>query len=60
MSCPICQKPPIAAYRPFCCKRCADLDLAKWLSGAYSVPIDGADEDDLPEDPFVNSEPQRH
>ncbi|HBS39712.1 MAG TPA: DNA gyrase inhibitor YacG, partial [Rhodobacteraceae bacterium] len=51
MSCPICQKPPLAAYRPFCCKRCADLDLAKWLSGAYSVPIDGADEDDLPEDP---------
>ncbi len=38
MACPICSKPTLAEYRPFCCKRCADIDLAKWLSGSYAVP----------------------
>jgi endogenous inhibitor of DNA gyrase (YacG/DUF329 family) len=33
------------AYRPFCSKRCADLDLARWLTGAYAVPSE--DPDDL-------------
>lgn len=38
MSCPICQKPTVREYRPFCSKRCADVDLAKWLTGSYAVP----------------------
>lgn len=38
MSCPICKKDTIAAYRPFCSKRCADIDLGKWLKGGYAVP----------------------
>ncbi|KZY27585.1 MULTISPECIES: DNA gyrase inhibitor YacG [unclassified Sulfitobacter] len=38
MSCPICHKPAQKAYRPFCSRRCADLDLARWLNGAYSTP----------------------
>ena len=46
MSCPICQKPVEQGYAPFCSKRCADLDLWRWLNGAYSVPCD----DDLPEE----------
>ncbi|MDE0695590.1 MAG: DNA gyrase inhibitor YacG [Boseongicola sp.] len=46
MSCPICQKPAKEGYAPFCSKRCADLDLWRWLNGAYSVPCD----DDLPEE----------
>lgn len=37
-TCPICEKPTVPAYRPFCSRRCADVDLAKWLSGGYSVP----------------------
>lgn len=36
--CPICGKPPQAEYRPFCCKRCADVDLQRWLSGGYAIP----------------------
>ena len=36
--CPICRKPSEAAYRPFCSKRCADIDLHRWLSGSYAVP----------------------
>lgn len=38
MSCPICGEETARAYRPFCSRRCADLDLAKWLNGAYAVP----------------------
>ena len=40
MSCPICGKPAVAAYRPFCSRRCADVDLNRWLGGAYRVPTD--------------------
>jgi uncharacterized protein len=36
--CPICGKPASTDYRPFCGKRCADLDLGRWLKGAYAVP----------------------
>ena len=45
MSCPICGEPTVQSYRPFCSKRCADLDLAKWLNGSYSVPSE--DQEDL-------------
>ena len=36
--CPICKKPSLRAYFPFCSKRCADVDLNRWFSGAYSIP----------------------
>jgi endogenous inhibitor of DNA gyrase (YacG/DUF329 family) len=36
-SCPICRKPVVDKFRPFCSKRCADVDLNRWLSGAYVV-----------------------
>ena len=38
MNCPVCDKPTERRYRPFCSRRCADLDLAKWLSGSYAIP----------------------
>lgn len=38
MSCPICAKETDPEYRPFCSRRCADVDLAKWMSGSYAVP----------------------
>lgn len=37
MSCPMCSKETDKTYRPFCSKRCADLDLGKWMSGDYAV-----------------------
>jgi endogenous inhibitor of DNA gyrase (YacG/DUF329 family) len=37
-SCPICMRPAAPAYRPFCGRRCADLDLGRWLTGQYVVP----------------------
>jgi uncharacterized protein len=45
--CPICGKPKEMAYRPFCSKRCADVDLSRWLKGSYAIP---AVEEDDPED----------
>jgi endogenous inhibitor of DNA gyrase (YacG/DUF329 family) len=44
MSCPICGKAGVVAYRPFCSKRCADIDLARWLNEDYRVP--GPEEED--------------
>ena len=48
MACPICNKPVDPQYRPFCSKRCADVDLQRWFSGTYSVPGEAALEADLP------------
>jgi hypothetical protein len=49
--CPICGAPTVERYRPFCSKRCADVDLHRWLSGGYAVPASSPlsefeDEDD--------------
>ena len=43
--CPICNRPSDAEYRPFCSRRCADVDLARWLRGAYAIPDAGESED---------------
>ncbi len=51
MSCPVCAKPAAAAYRPFCSRRCADVDLARWLNESYRIPDAAAGEDELPEPP---------
>jgi hypothetical protein len=42
--CPICGKPASEATRPFCSKRCADIDLNRWLGDGYAIPA--ADEPD--------------
>jgi endogenous inhibitor of DNA gyrase (YacG/DUF329 family) len=42
-SCVICGKPQVERLRPFCSRRCADVDLHRWLSGAYAVPVVEAD-----------------
>ena len=46
MTCPICRRAAVAEYRPFCSKRCADIDLAKWMTGAYAVPSEDPDDID--------------
>jgi uncharacterized protein len=48
-SCAICGKPQDERLRPFCSRRCADVDLHRWLSGAYAVPaVEDDDEDGQP------------
>jgi uncharacterized protein len=37
-NCPICRKPSVEKFNPFCCARCADIDLGKWLGERYRVP----------------------
>jgi endogenous inhibitor of DNA gyrase (YacG/DUF329 family) len=37
-ACPICGKPAAPEHRPFCSRRCADVDLHRWLAGRYVVP----------------------
>ena len=44
--CPICGKPVVAEFRPFCSRRCADVDLNRWLSGVYAVPVTEDEEED--------------
>lgn len=44
--CPLCGKPRVERYRPFCSKRCADVDLARWLGGNYRVAASDDDEED--------------
>jgi len=46
MACPICDRPVNPAVRPFCSKRCADVDLAKWLSGSYAIPSTDPEDDE--------------
>jgi endogenous inhibitor of DNA gyrase (YacG/DUF329 family) len=46
--CPICGKPATERYRPFCTKRCADVDLNRWFSGVYVVPATETEEDEKP------------
>ncbi|MDV7341335.1 DNA gyrase inhibitor YacG [Terasakiella sp. A23] len=38
--CPTCGKPSTMKYRPFCSKRCADIDLGQWLNEGYKIESD--------------------
>ncbi|WP_246495318.1 DNA gyrase inhibitor YacG [Ameyamaea chiangmaiensis] len=38
--CPICGRPGTPTMRPFCSRRCADIDLGRWFSGDYRIPSD--------------------
>ena len=47
-ACPVCRKPADPAYRPFCSRRCADVDLQRWMVGRYAIPA--ADDEAGPQD----------
>ena len=49
--CPICRKPAVERFRPFCSRRCADVDLNRWLSGVYTVPAVEAEDEELDVEP---------
>lgn len=49
--CPICKKNEMTlAYKPFCSKRCADVDLGRWLKGGYAIPT----EEPAPDTPILS------
>ena len=58
MSCPICARETDAKYRPFCSRRCADVDLGKWLTGAYAIPAEAIDDENPETDLAEKSRPQ--
>ncbi|MBI1187074.1 MAG: DNA gyrase inhibitor YacG [Alphaproteobacteria bacterium] len=49
-ACPICRdRASDPAFRPFCSKRCADIDLGRWFTGRYVVPgAEEVDDEDAP------------
>lgn len=49
LRCPICRKPASQDDRPFCSKRCADIDLGRWLGGRYAVPGEPVGAEGAPE-----------
>ena len=58
-ACPICGKPAVEEFKPFCSRRCADVDLNRWLSGVYAIPVKDDDEDedgDKPRDATSDAE----
>ena len=46
-ACPICKKPSSIEYRPFCSRRCSDVDLQRWLVGSYAIPVEEDEADSL-------------
>ena len=56
--CPLCGKMSVHQFRPFCSKRCADVDLNRWLSGVYAVPVKPEEDEDgiVPSD---NPDPEK-
>jgi endogenous inhibitor of DNA gyrase (YacG/DUF329 family) len=49
--CPLCGKPVETEFRPFCSKRCKDLDLARWLKGHYAIPTSAEKDEDEEQGP---------
>ena len=50
-SCPTCGRPADRRFRPFCSTRCAEVDLGRWLTGAYALPVADEDDEDDPAAP---------
>ncbi|MDS7596145.1 DNA gyrase inhibitor YacG [Agrobacterium tumefaciens] len=45
--CPECGRASTRENYPFCSDRCRSLDLARWLNGAYAIPV--ADDESSPD-----------
>jgi hypothetical protein len=70
--CPICKHPlpegkDAARFRPFCSRRCANVDLGRWLKGGYAIPAVETDDEteretgaNAAEDGKGNTGPARH
>jgi uncharacterized protein len=43
-ACPVCGKPRLEAFQPFCSDRCKTVDLNRWLTERYRVPVSAPDE----------------
>ena len=48
--CPECIRLSAREFFPFCSRRCTEIDLNRWLSGAYVIPAKPEPEDNEPSD----------
>ena len=56
--CPICGKPANPEFEPFCSKRCANIDLSRWLKGVYVIPAKPDEEEDDTAGPTTERPPR--
>jgi endogenous inhibitor of DNA gyrase (YacG/DUF329 family) len=49
VACPNCGVNSHRDHYPFCSKRCADVDLNRWFSGAYAIPAKETADDEADE-----------
>lgn len=47
MTCPICQKPTVEEFAPFCSRACKNTDLLRWINGVYKIPTEEPVEDEI-------------
>lgn len=59
MTCPICHKDVDPKYKPFCSRRCADVDLGRWLTGSYAIPVTDEETEETPDDGSEDDHPIR-
>jgi endogenous inhibitor of DNA gyrase (YacG/DUF329 family) len=60
MTCPICNGETDEKYRPFCSRRCADVDLGRWMRGSYAVPSDDPEDIEAVIDELERQAPKPH
>ena len=53
------RKPAEEAFRPFCSRRCSDVDLQRWFTGRYAVPAVEQDDTEADEEPGLPGQPRR-
>ena len=58
--CPICKKDTVADVRPFCSKRCKDIDLSRWLGNGYAIAGGNGDADEDGDGPSVPPSSERN
>ncbi|WP_425493425.1 DNA gyrase inhibitor YacG [Hoeflea prorocentri] len=46
--CPECNRPSVRASYPFCSERCRNVDLQRWLTGSYAIPVTEEEENLTP------------
>ncbi len=56
-SCPVCRERVTGPYRPFCSRRCADIDLGRWLNGSYAISGHADDDEDGIPGPATDYDP---
>lgn len=54
--CPLCRKPTVREFAPFCGSGCRDRDLLAWLGEDYRVPVRAAEDEDRDGRPAIPSE----